>query len=430
MARWATLTAVPLQRKGDCAGAKQRAKVLEIPPVPAHCPPPYAALSAPKVEPAVQCLVYLPHSYTGRGPAESCVRAVAEFPAQGLATHLFLARARQPVPGGVVVHQSLGPLLRQLPWRYVRGIAIRRLQRRFAAAIRQAPTGSIAYFWPDAPVDLVRLARECGLITVREMINGPMSIAKDLLDAAYARAGLPPSHTISAQAARQEDGEILLYDRVFASNPEVERGLVAIGVDPQRILATTFGWAAARFGADQGAARDGQRFRLGYVGTLNVRKGVPDMLAAWARAGSPGELWLAGAVEPLLQPMVAEALAADPSIRHFGHVDNVAAFYRQCDAFIFPTHEEGGPQVTYEAASCGLPVITTPMGAARLVEHGRTGLVVPPGDPAALASAIGQLAANPPLRRQMGAAAAAAAPGFEYARVGAQRARLLLALGA
>ena len=57
-----------------------------------------------------------------------------------------------------------------------------------------------------------------------------------------------------------------------------------------------------------------------------------------------------------------------------------------------------------EAASAGVAVVATRVGGiAEVVAHGESGLLVPPGDPAALADALGALARDPARRRRMGA---------------------------
>ena len=106
-------------------------------------------------------------------------------------------------------------------------------------------------------------------------------------------------------------------------------------------------------------------------------------------------------------------------------VQDVGSLYRSADIFVFPTLEEGGPQVTYEAAGCGLPIITTPMGAARLVKNEVNGLIVGPAEVDGLAEAISRLATSRELRERLGHQAAIDAQRFTYEQVGIERASKL-----
>ncbi|WP_183612937.1 glycosyltransferase [Novosphingobium hassiacum] len=363
----------------------------------------------------------LPHSYTGRGPAESCVRILASFPQGPLDTTLFVLRLRKAVHPGLKVVQGAGPILRRLPFRQMHKSASAKLFKKFARAIDQAEPGTIVWFWPGGPSELVQRAKDRGLITVGEMINSPMAHAKSVLDAAYVARGLVPAHGIGDGDVARENEVLALYDRLFASNAEVEAALITWGVSPSRILSTSFGWDRRRFPKGAGQTRDANTpFTACFVGLMNVRKGLPDLLDAWRLSGIKGELVLAGRVEPSLQPMVDAAIGAG-NVRHLGQVDDVASLYRNCDVFVFPTLEEGGPQVTYEAAACSLPVITTPMGAARLVRDAETGLLVEAGNVIALAQALKRFAADTALRKRCGEAARSKADEFEYGVVGAAR---------
>jgi glycosyltransferase involved in cell wall biosynthesis len=140
-----------------------------------------------------------------------------------------------------------------------------------------------------------------------------------------------------------------------------------------------------------------------------------------------GELVLVGRVAPELEEPVAEHVRRG-SVRSVGFRRHVGPYFRAADVFVFPTLEEGGPQVTYEAAGCGLPVVTTPMGAARLVEPNRTGVVVAPGSVDELAAALELMAARPDLRTRYGAEARRSAARFSYSAVGVQRAHQLARL--
>jgi glycosyltransferase involved in cell wall biosynthesis len=124
-----------------------------------------------------------------------------------------------------------------------------------------------------------------------------------------------------------------------------------------------------------------------FVGTIGVGKGIPELLKAWERSNVAGELVLVGSVEPVLVPLVRKAVEKG-RVRHVEFTSDVAEYYRTSDMFVFPTHTEGGPQATLEAGCCGLPVITTSMGASRLVKHEINGIVVPEGDSSRLCDAI------------------------------------------
>jgi glycosyltransferase involved in cell wall biosynthesis len=89
-----------------------------------------------------------------------------------------------------------------------------------------------------------------------------------------------------------------------------------------------------------------------------------------------------------------------------GEVDDVLG---AADALVVPsTLPEPLGLVALEGAAAGLPVVASDAGGLReVVEHGRTGLLVAPGDPAALASALDGLARDPGMASALGAAGAA-----------------------
>ena len=96
--------------------------------------------------------------------------------------------------------------------------------------------------------------------------------------------------------------------------------------------------------------------------------------------------------------------------------------------FVFPSLEEGGPLVTYEALAAGLPAIVSPMGAGAVVRHEREGLVVDPHDTDALVAAMQHLIADATLRRIMGHNGIARAQQFTWEQVGQRRSRQLARL--
>jgi glycogen synthase len=82
--------------------------------------------------------------------------------------------------------------------------------------------------------------------------------------------------------------------------------------------------------------------------------------------------------------------------------------YREADVFVLPTWREGFPNVVIEAMAAGLPVVATPVGAiAEAIEDGKSGLLVPVRDAAALEAALRRLIEDAALRHALGAAARA-----------------------
>ena len=88
--------------------------------------------------------------------------------------------------------------------------------------------------------------------------------------------------------------------------------------------------------------------------------------------------------------------------------DEILGAYHAADLFVLPStnRAEMFGIVQLEAMACGVPVICTELGTGTsyVNQHGVTGLVVPPNDPTALATAIRNLLDNPALRRTMGEA--------------------------
>ena len=103
--------------------------------------------------------------------------------------------------------------------------------------------------------------------------------------------------------------------------------------------------------------------------------------------------------------------------------------YAAADVFVFPTHEEGGPQVIYEAAACGLASIVSPMGAGRIVRHGSECLMIDPLDVGNIAAALTKLAEDEPLRRSLGVRAAERSLDFTWAAVGTRLYEHFCAIG-
>lgn len=110
-------------------------------------------------------------------------------------------------------------------------------------------------------------------------------------------------------------------------------------------------------------------------------------------------------------------------VRWLGHVSrrSLAEEYARCDVFCLPSLQEGFGIACLEALAAGRPVVALRASATpEIVEHGVTGLLVPPDDDAALARALLDLLRDPERRAAMGAAGPARAARYAPPRIAAQ----------
>ena len=148
------------------------------------------------------------------------------------------------------------------------------------------------------------------------------------------------------------------------------------------------------------------RVRCLAVTRLVERKGLRDLIHALRRLERGRfELEIVGTgpdEAELRELATAEGLAGE--VRFLGALDRdaVAERYRAADIFTLPSSAEAFGNAFAEALASGLPIVGTDVGGIpELVDHGVNGLLVPPGDPAALADAIRALADDPDRRREM-----------------------------
>jgi glycosyltransferase involved in cell wall biosynthesis len=144
-------------------------------------------------------------------------------------------------------------------------------------------------------------------------------------------------------------------------------------------------------------------FRAIFSGALIERKGVHHLLQAWDRLDlKDAELWLVGSIHDEIKPYLERFARAN--VKTLGFAQEPEIYLRQSTIHVFPSQCEGSAKVTYEAAACGLPQITT-REAGDVVEDGVQGLIITPGDVDALAAAIQHLYDHPEIVERMSIAA-------------------------
>jgi glycosyltransferase involved in cell wall biosynthesis len=150
------------------------------------------------------------------------------------------------------------------------------------------------------------------------------------------------------------------------------------------------------------------------VGRLVEKKGFEDLIraCAWLREGDVSfrcEIVGTGERRDALQALIDE-LGLDEHVRLAGpkSQDEVLHAYRRATVFALPCivaqdgNRDGLPTVLLEAMAAGVPVLSTRLvGVPEIVEHGVDGLLVEPGDPAALAASLARLLSDAELRDRL-----------------------------
>jgi len=209
-------------------------------------------------------------------------------------------------------------------------------------------------------------------------------------------------------------------DAFVAMSRAIREEMLAAGVPGERIALVPHGVDTERFRPADAAERAALRARLGlpdgvlaaWSGRLLRGKGLETLLDGLARvAGDVPDLRLllvgsgegqALSVEVELKHRTAAAGLAE-RIVFTGRVERVEEVLRAADLFVFPSVFEGLGISLVEAAACGLAAVASRTGGiVDVVEDGRSGILVRPGDGKDLGDALLVLAADPGRRASMG----------------------------
>lgn len=205
-----------------------------------------------------------------------------------------------------------------------------------------------------------------------------------------------------------------LSDAVVAVSADDRRKMIEIeGIPPDRVVLIPNG-----IGDPRPVTGTDVRAELGIgpgdpvagaIGHLREQKAYDVMIeaAALLRSRVPALRWLIvgeGGKRPELDALIGERGLGDV-VRLLGHRDDVGDVIAAMDFGVSSSSFEGSPLALMELMAAGRPIVATAVGGVPdLVIEGETGLLVPPAEPAALASALERLVADRDLAGRMGEA--------------------------
>ncbi|MCW7542135.1 glycosyltransferase family 4 protein [Aquabacterium sp. A7-Y] len=243
------------------------------------------------------------------------------------------------------------------------------------------------------------VARHAARLRWLALVHHPLALETGLSEAR--RAALFDSEGRALAAAR----------RVVVTSAATARALAAYAVPAPRIAVVEPGTDPAPLARGSGAASGGPALLC--VATLTPRKGHRVLLDALAGLQErPWTLHCVGSLErdaetarALRRAIVAHGLEA--RVQLYGEVDEarLQALYDAADLFVLASFHEGYGMALAEALARGLPVVASDAGAIAGTVPREAGLLVPPGDVAALREALMRWLERPALRAELSAGA-------------------------
>jgi len=215
--------------------------------------------------------------------------------------------------------------------------------------------------------------------------------------------------------------------RVIAVSDAVKRRLVKQDDVPPAKIAVIPNAVPANPDSGSGTLplRDELRDRplVGVLARLQPEKGVATFLKAGARVAKvvPQARFIVVGDGPLRAELevLVRRLCMKRNVRFLGFRSDPRALIELLDVLVVPSLTEGAPLVVLEAMAAGVPIVASAVGGIPdQIRHEGEGLLVPPGDPAALGDAVLRLLRDPGLARRMGAAGCRkAATVFSHAKM-------------
>lgn len=239
--------------------------------------------------------------------------------------------------------------------------------------------------------------KKYGSITICDRASAHIEIQRDLLVEEYNRWGIP--HGWSDRAIELDLQEYEECDLITTPSNFVKRTFLEKGFSADRLAVVPFGVDVTLF---RPLPKTDTVFRVIYVGTLNLQKGIPYLLDAFAGMKlSNFEVWLIGTETEEIQGVLS--MYSGP-FKYLGFIprSQLSQYYSQGSVFILPSIQDGYGMVQSQAMACGLPVIaTTNTGAENLFTNGVEGFIIPIRDAQAIREKVLFLYENSQVRDEM-----------------------------
>lgn len=247
----------------------------------------------------------------------------------------------------------------------------------------------IVFSYSYAARQIFQAAKKVGCQTVLGQID-PGPFEDELVAEVARRHGLEITESRPPQSYWTNwREECDLADWIVVNSRWSREALINAGINPNKIRVIPLAYSSPKSRTQRSypkAFTSERPLRLLFLGQINIRKGVVELLQAMERLNkAPVRLSLVGKATEGLRELVGDL----PNVDWLGPAARsaVADHYRSADAFILPTHSDGFALTQLEAASHGLPLIVS-AHCGDVIKDGVGGLIVEPVSAQAIEAAI------------------------------------------
>ena len=289
------------------------------------------------------------------------------------------------------------------PWQSIAETGERYAARLFDGRVeRNLKPTDIFVGWSGVALKSLKKAKLLGAVTVLERGSTHIRFQRLILQEEFSRLGVRP-RLPQPEMVERELEEYDVADYVCVPSSFAKETFIKEGMPERKIICINYGVDEQTF---QPLSRRDDGFRVIFVGSLSVRKGVHYLLQAVAQFHLRDlEVCLVGPLSAEMKPYLRKHRT---SFTYIGCVaqEKLPSYYARSSVLVLPSVEEGFGLVILQAMACGLPVICTEQcGGAEIIQDGRDGFVVGPRDAEALREKIEYLYQNRDLCRAMGESA-------------------------
>ena len=251
-------------------------------------------------------------------------------------------------------------------------------------------------------LSVLKKAKKLGIKTLGLCFNTETAYRKRICDNLFAQYGISIHDPLLYRTLNAEQ----LVDYFLVPSEFCKYTYVLHGVSPDKVFAIHPGVDTKQFSY---AEQNLDYFKLLFVGTNYIRKGLPCLLKAWNQLEIKGKLVNRSSITSSMDNVI--------SMPQWTTHDDMVDLYHSCSLTILPSLEDAFALTNLESMSCGRPIILTNVsGAAEIIRDYNEGILIPPNNIKAIKDAILYFYENREELVRMGANARKKAEEYPWSR--------------